>query len=230
MFASTDSAFLQRILRMDAPASGMFSGIGGERDEDLLKEFQEGTQKQRHRAFTVLYRRYHPDVWRYILKLVRGHQERAKDISANVWICGFEKLDTFKWKKERNRKTSPLLCWLWEIADRKALEEWRSEKETIEIDPVKHILTTVTLDSLSSPQHVPPEVQKIVDSLLHEALNELNATDRKIINLIYYLGKNSTEIGVILKMEPGTVRVRHHRAIRQLRAFFTQNGYPHDAK
>lgn len=56
--------------------------------------------------------------------------------------------------------------------------------------------------------------------LLRHALSQLPADKRELIILARYHGLSYDELGVLLDAEPATIRVRLHRALRQLDAAF----------
>jgi DNA-directed RNA polymerase specialized sigma24 family protein len=54
---------------------------------------------------------------------------------------------------------------------------------------------------------------------VNEALARLSADDRELITLTAWEGLSPTEIAAVLDIDPGTARVRLHRARRRFKKF-----------
>jgi RNA polymerase sigma-70 factor (ECF subfamily) len=187
-------------------------------DEKLLELIKRGTKPRCQDAFAEIYKRYHLDVWRFIKSKLFSDAD-AKDVFAEVWIVALEKLPNFEWQGK------PIKSWLLTVAENKRLELIRRiEKENsiplnedIHAQALQIIETQLQLDQTNPPENPSNEVQAEADRLLVQALAGLRPKPRKIIELIYFKGENSTEIGQNLGMKPGTVRQAHRRALEDLR-------------
>ena len=71
----------------------------------------------------------------------------------------------------------------------------------------------MTLDSSSARTEPAP----VSDTRLVRALRQLKPLERKIVVLLYFKNKNSTQIGHLLGMTPAAVRQRHKRILVKLR-------------
>lgn len=216
-----DFRFLQQqILRCGVawpPPPALVSPDLAEADEeDLLDLIKVGSQAERADAFTSLYARYYLAVWYFIISKVSLEAD-AKDVFSKAWCIAFDKLPRFVWRG------ISIKVWLFSIANNKCLELFREMKERSYISyseihegALLVIDTALRLDEELSPAVPHSEVVSEADRLLHKALSKLKPRQRKIIELVYYKGKNSTEIGEILHMKPGTVRQEHKRARKKL--------------
>jgi RNA polymerase sigma factor (sigma-70 family) len=200
--------------------------LKGASDEELLELIKCGTESQRSNAFSAIYRRYYLDVWRFIRSDVACEAD-AKDIYGEVWRVVLNRLDEFEWRG------IPIKYWLLGVARRKSLERFRELQaensrcisltemhEETEIHRNAALFdTALRLDEdPSAPAPVSSRIRNEVDKLLHRGLSKLSVKQRKIIELIYFRNiHNSTEIGRLLGMKPGTVRQNHKRALERLR-------------
>lgn len=61
--------------------------------------------------------------------------------------------------------------------------------------------------------------------LLFEAINQLSATKREVLELQYFGDMSQKEIAVVLGLTPANVRVLSFRAKRELKQYLEENGY-----
>jgi RNA polymerase sigma factor (sigma-70 family) len=84
------------------------------------------------------------------------------------------------------------------------------------------ILTDGSILEFSSADNVNQFILK--DSVL-SFLDMLDETDQKIVLLKYYSGKNSTEIGSELGINPSTVRYRLKKSLNIIKTKITRSDY-----
>lgn len=187
-------------------------------DEELLALLKSDDKQQRQQALSVIYRRDSLDVWRVIRGRV-NHEPDAQDIFCDVWLTACRKLPDFVWQGK------PIKHWLLATARRKCLAAGRAHRQEISWEQVdslqargRHALETKLLGYHSTASPPAPEVRAEADRQLVQILAILNSTERKIIELIYFKEKNSSEIGQLLDMKPAAVRKKHERLLKKLRA------------
>ena len=222
--SSSSFNLLPLILRYDGvawPSSAVVSTTAIENldDEHLLHYLQKGNQEQKADAFSVVYNRYYPDVVRFLRRKVNAEQV-VKDLFSRVWIIAYTRLDTFEWRGK------PIKGWLLSIAATLCAEHFRKIKgentledavEDVQEQAIGYIdqrLQTLDNDALETP---PDDVQAAADQIVAGLLEKLPNQERQIIQLIFFEGKNSTEIGQMLSLKPGTVRQKHSRGLEKLR-------------
>lgn len=162
--------------------------------------------------------------------LVRGHQEPvfrlaylflgdaddAQDIAQETFIRAYQSLNRFD-------NTRPFRPWLMSIAANLARNRMRglsryiaALKRLVQADP-----------TALEPQPLTPETGQDVDTLL-QAVKKLNLSDQQIIYLRYFLEMTEQETAQTLKIAPGTVKSRLHRALNRLRDYLSTGDPAHD--
>jgi RNA polymerase sigma factor (sigma-70 family) len=85
----------------------------------------------------------------------------------------------------------------------------------------------VPLDDVIEAYSLPYEdcgADPLVAEAVRDAINRLSRLQRTILELVYKgIAKNSTEIGKILRMPSGTVRVQHLRARQRIKAMLVRD-------
>ena len=212
--------------------SGFGHHLENASDQQLLEYFQQGSVVERENACSALYQRYNSPLFRFINSRVHSEQD-AQDILSDVWVITLSKLMNFVWQED-TKSEQPLKSWLFAIASNKIKEYFRKvAKETIiELENVVALIELKLNDEGTAWQKASPMLREKANQLmhdaLHDALNQLNPTERRVLTLTYYERKNSTQIGEILNIKPGTVRQHRRRGLKKLRkilaAYFPGKG------
>jgi RNA polymerase sigma factor (sigma-70 family) len=193
--------------------------------QELLKILHtpHGSAEARESAAEALYQRYNREVMWFIQGKVADRDDQL-DIHAEVWKFIYEHLRRFTWRSQ-TVASDPFRSWIFAIAKRKVLEHLRGAvvpaAERLDAQ-LSYMDTYDTLEGfeIEYPALHPGKQQQELDQLLRGALAALKEIERKVILLTYFNNKNSTEIGAMLRISPGNVRVHRNRAIKQMRAFF----------
>ena len=102
-------------------------------------------------------------------------------------------------------------AWMYSIARNLQMDHWRKKRFEADWDE--------GFDA-PAPQGAPLEARQEVD-LLHEALSRLTPSKREILILARFEELPHEKIAEILGCEPGSARVRLHRALASLRETYT---------
>lgn len=151
-----------------------------------------------------------PMVVRYSLaRLSRtgGGYSTAEDIAQEVCVAVLRSLPSFA---DQGR---PFIAFVYRIAARKVADAYRAAHRD-------------RADSVADVPDVPdpapgPEDQALVADLaarLDVLLAQLPATHREILVLRLAVGMTAEEVGTVLNMSAGAVRLAQHRALTRLRA------------
>jgi len=156
-------------------------------------------------AFLALYDRYFDRVLGYVRLRVRD-EPTCEDVTSSVFTTALEQLRRF-------RGEGTFAGWLFQIA--------RNKVRDVERRPAAALLG----DEVTSSE---PDLEERFlaherAAQLHLAVRLLTAEQQHLIGLRYGAGLAFDEIGTIVGAAPGTVRVRMHRTLEQLR-----RRYPHD--
>ncbi|MDD4348250.1 MAG: sigma-70 family RNA polymerase sigma factor [Opitutales bacterium] len=159
-------------------------------------------------AFRMLHQRYHPRVFRLILGMLR-HEENAREVSQQVWIKVWRKLDTFQGK-------SAFSTWVYRIANYAALDFLRANRKYNKVDSIdagkdneEDGIKPIQLASESlEDQPLSVVRKKEIMERFHQALNGLNEQHRSALVLREVEGLSYEEIAKVMECKIGTVMSR----------------------
>jgi RNA polymerase sigma-70 factor (ECF subfamily) len=161
--------------------------------------------REESRMFHALYDRYFDRVLGYVRLRVRD-DATCEDVTSTVFTTALAQLGRF-------RGDGTFAGWLFQIA--------RNAVRDVQRRPRGEPLPLHLVGS------EPDVAEEVLDreraAQLHEALGLLEPEQQHLLALRYGAGLAFDEIGAILGATPGTVRVRVHRVLEDLR-----RRYPHD--
>jgi RNA polymerase sigma-70 factor (ECF subfamily) len=147
-------------------------------------------------AFEELYNATNDDLLRYFLRRVQQPADAA-DLLADVFVVAW---------RHREQAHDDARLWLFGVA-RKVLAGYRRGKHA----------QNALADRLR--QQVVEQYEPSLDDLhVRELLARLSRSDRELIELVLYDQLTAAELATVLDKNPGTVRVRLHRARQRLQA------------
>jgi RNA polymerase sigma-70 factor (ECF subfamily) len=141
----------------------------------------------------------------------------AADAVQNAFASALERIDDF-------RGEAALGTWLHRITYNKAIDQLRlrGREVPLEDEPGEgELLALAHAPSWSDPDR--PLAAAQLRAALEEALGELTPVQRAVFELKEEEGRSSEEIGEILGLPAGTVRVHLHRGRLRLRARLSQS-------
>lgn len=185
-------------------------------DEKLIRKAQQGDQE----AFGLIVRNYQQKVIGLAINIVHN-REVADDLAQEIFLKVYLSLPKFKFESEFG-------TWLYQIAInhiRDYLRKYRKEKSDLRLDDLPEMRSPEVDFSLRLSEQQEEERKK---ELIRKKLEELPEKYRLILSLRDIQGLSYEEIGNILKISPGTVDSRLHRARRLLKKklspFLAQGG------
>lgn len=167
-------------------------------------------------AFRRLHERYHPRVFRLIMGMLR-HEENAREVSQQVWIKVWGKLNTFQGK-------SAFSTWVYRIANYAALDFLRANRKYNKVDSIDAgrdsdddgIKPIQLASECLEDQPLPVVRKKEIMERFHEALNGLNEQHRSALVLREVEGLSYEEIAKVMECKIGTVMSRIFNARRAI--------------
>jgi RNA polymerase sigma-70 factor (ECF subfamily) len=164
---------------------------------DLILRARTGDQG----AFTQIYERYAPAIYRYIYYRV-GEVELAEDLRSEVFMRMFEDLHRYE------DRGWPLSAWLYRIAHDRTIDSVRRRKAR----PV------VPLDDWAGVCEGP---ECTVDERLHREevvrlLERLTEEQRQVIQLRFLSDMSIQEVAQRIGRSEGAVKALQHRGIQSL--------------
>ncbi|WP_299157034.1 RNA polymerase sigma factor [uncultured Tenacibaculum sp.] len=150
--------------------------------------------------FESLHKQYYTMVNQMCLGFVKGDYDVASDLSQEVFIIIWKKLDTFK-------ETSTHKTWIYRITVNKCLEFIRKEKnkKTVPISTFAHELKEAHAEKKTDEHNE-----------LYTAIGQLKELDRLIIMMVLN-GQEYEDISEVIGINPINTRVKIHRIKKRLK-------------
>jgi RNA polymerase sigma-70 factor (ECF subfamily) len=150
-----------------------------------------------------LYEEYYDKIAHYVYVHI-NNKEEAEDIAGEVFLKALESLKSYR------DQGVPMQGWLFRIAHNLTVDYLRKmdKRRTVPID-------SVVLQGDDNPANTAEE--KIDFERVSEAMKQLTAEQREVINLRFFGGLTSKEAGSVLGKSDGAVREMQRAAIEKLR-------------
>jgi RNA polymerase sigma-70 factor (ECF subfamily) len=168
-------------------------------DKDLMLAVSAGDVER----FGVLFDRYHQRLFDFFYRL-SGDSASSHDLVQDVFLRMLKARHTFG-------PNSEFKAWMYHIARTARIDRFRSERRASVVS--------------EEGRNQPPWPDRIVEHkerlrLLQSALLELPEDKRELLILARFQEMKYEQIAALLGIEVGTVKVRVHRAISELRDVF----------
>jgi RNA polymerase sigma factor (sigma-70 family) len=156
-------------------------------------------------ALATLFERHHTRVYGYCLRMT-GNRSSAEDLVQDVFMKMLKYKATFK-------DDSELVPWMFGIARNSCLAHLKRRS-------VDHLpATQATEETATEEAHEEPHDER-QSELVRQALLKLPAERREVLVLSRYEYKSYDAIARVLDCSVGAVKVRVHRAMKQLREIY----------
>ncbi len=173
-------------------------------DSDLMRAVREGELSQ----LGLLFDRHHLALFEFLSRMT-GNRHTAEDLVQEVFLRVLKYRTTF-------REGASFETWVFRIA-RNVRADYFSKRETA---------MPLTDEVLQAPDAAPGPADQLESESesgrLRRALMSLREDRRELIVLARYHGMKHEAIGDLLGIDTGTVKVRIHRALKELREIFLQ--------
>lgn len=164
---------------------------------------------QDERVLEELYRLHGRVLFAFVLRLV-DDRGRAEDVVQETLLRAWRHLDTIDPRRGDPRS------YLLTVAHNIVIDGWRGEQRRPRLvwDEVA-VATAPVDDGLDA---------RLDGWLVQEALEQLSAPHRAVVDELYYRGSTVTQAASSLGIPAGTVKSRSYYAVRVLRAAFEEMG------
>jgi len=167
----------------------------------------------REGAFQRLYEDYATRIFNYALRMVGDH-DRAADIAQDTFIKAYRKLDTLT-------DAASTRSWLYRIATNTAIDEMRRRRPVARMDGDED-------RPVEQPDGGPGPETQVLSGLLDErigrALLRLKPNHRQCLILSDIDDMSAAQIGEVMEMSGGAVRVLLCRARGEMRRLLAAEG------
>jgi RNA polymerase sigma-70 factor, ECF subfamily len=167
-------------------------------DEQLIARIAAGDRQ----ALGLLYRRQHVRVYRFLLRLT-NNAANAEDLTSDVFLEVWKQAPRFEGR-------SQVSTWVLAIARHKAISALRRRVN----EPLDNEMAEGIVDGSADPEAMLQEQETV--TAIRQALTELSAAHREIVDLVYYHGKSIAEVAEIVGVPEATVKTRMFYARKRL--------------
>ncbi len=166
-------------------------------DSELVVRAKAGD----HSAFTQIYERYAPAIYRYIYFRV-GEAELAEDLQAEVFLRMLEGIHRYE------DRGWPISAWLYRIAHDRTVDTMRRRRNR------KHVPLEAWGGSCDGPEST-VSVQLDYEEL-NRTLEGLTEDQRQVIMLRFMADMSVQEVARVLGRTEGAVKALQHRGLQSL--------------
>ena len=177
--------------------------------EKVLPEYVRRAQEGCTESFAKIYDMYFLQVYRYTA--FRVPDEVAEDLVADIFVKAWEKLHTYK-----ERKNIPFAAWLFRIARHTVIDAYRTHRG---FEEVPETLEDGDLFNKADTKVGRDEMLAMVN----RAIEQLPDRYREILMLSYMAELPHSEIARVLRITEGAVRILKHRALKKLEIHLPEN-------
>jgi len=163
-------------------------------------------------AFTELYRRCGPAIYRYCFARLR-HASDAEDATAQTFLQALAAVPRF----QRDAARDPV-PWLFRIAATVVADRARAARRRPATEPVADELPDVA----EGPETA--ALRRSEAAALWEVVGTLPPAQRTVLTLRFAAGLSCAEVATVLGKRPGATRTELWRALRALRARLSNAG------
>src|SRR5690349_1596084 len=166
-------------------------------DSELVVRAKAGD----HSAFTQIYERYAPAIYRYIYYRI-GEVELAEDLQAEVFLRMFEGLQRYE------DRGWPISAWLYRIARDRTIDIIRRRRNR------QHVPLEAWGGSCDGPEH--NVTRQLEYEELRHTLNDLTDDQREVIQMRFLGEMSIQEVAQTLGRTEGSVKALQHRGLQSL--------------
>lgn len=169
------------------------------KEQQIVKAAAQGDEQ----AFASLYETYLDGIYRFIYLRVED-QQTAEDITSDVFVKAWEKLDKYQFRGV------PFRAWLFRIARNAVIDHYRTRKEMAPLEAITGVKDETTM-SVSERVGLSLEADKVLESM-----RELTGDQRNVLTLKLVHGFNTQEVAKALGKRQGAVRALQMRGLQAL--------------
>lgn len=175
----------------------------------LIKRAKKGDPA----AFSEIYDRHQPAIYRYIFYRVKD-AATAEDLTSEVFVRLVENIDHFTYRGR------PLLAWLYTIGRNLIADHHRHAEQSMPLfqDEQRTQLAGEVVDPEQAVQ------RKLTQRRLVAAISCLTEGQRDVILLKFVEGLDNAAVAQTLGKSVGAVKALQHRALASLRRILKGNG------
>jgi RNA polymerase sigma-70 factor (ECF subfamily) len=165
----------------------------------------EQTLKGNVNAFSFLVEKYQQMVYTLVIRVVKNDVE-AEEISQDVFVKSFQKLNTFK-------GDAKFSTWLYKIAYFASLDAIKRKQKIITTDTIDEY-SKVDLGTVKDALNYIHEDER--KQVINDALLRLKEEERIILTLYYFEEQSLKEIAKVVNLSVDNVKIKLYRSRKKL--------------
>lgn len=181
-----------------------FQKLQGVSEWVLLRQAKLGDRE----AFGKLYALYLDSIFRFVYFKVNRQKELAEDLTADVFVKAWGKIDQFAIKKDSSFK-----AWLYMIARNTVIDHIRAYKYHVTLEEY------VPDDKANHEEEV---LKKLQLEEIYGAVKELTEDQQEVILLKFVNDLSNREIASVLGKHEDAIRALQSRGLKELKRKLTQ--------
>lgn len=155
-------------------------------------------------AFGLLYDRYQPRIYRFVLAKV-GHREEAEDLTHQVFLKAWQNLGGYRFRG------LPLSGWLYQIARNQVIDFYRTQKD-------HQSLESLDTDTVPDENNVESAAESSLRmETVRRVMNGLTGEQQDVVLLRFVDDLAIKDVAKIMKKSEGAVKLLQYRAILTLK-------------
>jgi RNA polymerase sigma-70 factor, ECF subfamily len=192
--AMTSSTAVQYSTRSDRPVSTVAYA------DDLVRRVRANEPH----AFDELYARYSPRVYGYLFRRLNGNVEEAEDLTADVFIRVYEKIDAFQ------SQGAPFSAWVFRIAHNRLIDTIRRRPRQVQVglDEAPELAAEPAFGEID---------QQLSLEQITAGLARLTNEQRQVIVLRFLEGRSLAETALVVSRNEDAVKKLQARGLAALR-------------
>lgn len=158
--------------------------------------------KKDEAAFSQLYNLYFPKIYGYIYRRIGNHED-AEDLTAQVFLKAFDKLDSFTYKGYS------FSSWIFRIATNGLTDHYRKKgrRKDVNLDDIGEPVADTDLNAQTDREYQRVQVNIV--------LGRLSDKYQKVLTLKFYGQMEYEEIAQTLQISVNNSRVLVYRALKK---------------
>ena len=172
-------------------------------DEQIMWQVKNGQLEQ----LSILFDRYHRRLFSFFVRM-NGDRALSEDFTQAV----FERILRYR---KSYRENASFKTWIFQIGRNVMKDQYRLNP--IKVDPDANVMELKLVDQIEEP----PELYLDRKKRLEMALNQLKPEYREVVLLGWIENLRYSEVAETIGITEANVKVRMHRAIKQLKKLMT---------
>jgi RNA polymerase sigma-70 factor (ECF subfamily) len=174
---------------------------------ELVVRAQQGDAE----ACATLYEQYATSVYRYLRCRLSGPDETVQDLTADVFVTVFAKLDRYV------DRGAPFTAWLYRVARNKLVDYTRTQNRS-RLSPLEYA------DEVAEPRATSAYGQVLDRQILAPVLAGLKREQRQVVESRFLAGRTVAETAALTGRSEEAVKKLQARGLANLRRHLTGTG------